>query len=163
MKEVQPVETASPSQEIRLLAAISHASVLFTNIGFFIPMVVYLTQKKKSSYLGFQALQALIWQIAMFVFTIVTSSCMVGSIFIPALLASASPTVSPTERPLELWIAEAFVVGLIIGFLVIFGNLAFMIYGIIAAIMTYQGKDFRYIFIGNRLEKHKSSQPINSA
>ena len=48
--EVQAVETPLISQEVRLLAAISHASVLFPNIGLFVPIGIYLTQKKKPSY-----------------------------------------------------------------------------------------------------------------
>ena len=31
-----------------------------------------------------------------------------------------------------------------------------MIYGVIAAVMTIQGKDFRYIVIGRRLEQYMS-------
>jgi uncharacterized Tic20 family protein len=156
-KDIQAVETPFVSQEVRLLAAISHASVLFTNIGFLVPIVIYLTQKKKSSYLGFQALQALIWQFVMFVFTILTSSCMVGSIFIPILLTTASQN----ERLLELLGGGVFVAVIISVFLMIFGNLAFVIYGILGAVMTYQGKDFRYVFIGNRI-KRKEAETANS-
>lgn len=157
--EVQPTEAPSISQEIRLLAAISHAAVLFTNIGFIIPIVIYVTQKKKSSYLGFQALQALIWQIAMCVFTILTSSCMVGSILIPVLLTTASQN----ESFVGFSGGGIFIAMMISVFLMIFGNLAFMIYGIIGAVMTYQGKDFRYVFIGNRIEKSKGVKPTSSA
>jgi uncharacterized Tic20 family protein len=158
-REVQPVEAPSISQEIRLLAAISHASVLFPNIGFLVPIGIYATQKKKSSYLGFQALQALIWQIVMFVFSILMSSCMVGSIFIPVLLA----TSSQNERLLELLGGGIFFGVIISVFLMTFGNLAFVTYGIIGAVMTYQGKDFRYAFIGNRIEKSKGANRTNSA
>jgi uncharacterized Tic20 family protein len=148
-KEVQVIETPSVSQEVRLLAAISHASVLFPNIGVFVPIGIYLTQKKNSSYLGFQALQALIWQIVMFVFSILTSSCMVGSIFIPVLLA----TTSQNERLFELSAGGVLVATIVSVFLMVVGNLVFVIYGIIGAAMTYQGKDFRYVFIGNHIGK----------
>lgn len=158
-KEVQAVETPLISQEVRLLAAISHASVLFPNIGFFVPIGIYLTQKKKSSFLGFQSLQALIWQIVMFVFSMLASSCMVGSIFIPVLLTSA------TQNEKIVGVAGGgIVIAIIISVLVMtIGNLGFIIYGIIGAVMTYQGKDFRYIFIGNRIDKSKGSKPTNSA
>ena len=158
-KEVQVVETPSLSQEIRLLAAISHASVLFPNIGFFVTIGIYLTQKKKTSYLGFQALQALIWQIVMFVFSMLASSCMVGSIFIPVLLTTASQN----ERLLGLAGGGVFVAVIVSVLLMTVGNLAFVIYGIIGAVMTYQGKDFRYAFIGNRIEKSKGAKSTNSA
>ena len=158
-KEVQGTEQPSISQEVRLLAAISHAAVLFTNIGFVVPVGIYLTQKKKSSYLAFQALQALIWQIVMFVFSMLASSCMVGSIFIPVLLTTASQD----ERLLELAGGGVFVAIIISVLLMTVGNLAFIIYGIIGAVMTYQGKDFRYVFIGNRIDKSKGTKSTNRA
>jgi uncharacterized Tic20 family protein len=158
-KEVQAVETPLISQEVRLLAAISHASVLFPNIGFFVPIGIYLTQKKKSSYLGFQSLQALIWQIVMFVFSMLSSSCMVGSIFIPVLLTTASQN----EKLIGLSGGGVFIAMIISVFVMIAGNLAFIIYGIIGAVMTYQGKDFRYVFIGNRIDKSKGYKSTNRA
>jgi len=159
-KTIKPEpETSSISQEIRLLAAISHASVLFPYIGLIVPGGIYLTQKKKSSYLGFQSLQALIWQIVVFVLRMLTSSCMVGSIFIPILLA----TSAQNERIFELLSGGVFIATIISGTLMLVGNLAFVIYGIIGAVMTYQGKDFRYVFIGNRINKGKGDKPINNA
>jgi uncharacterized Tic20 family protein len=152
--EVQAIETPILSHEVRLLAAISHASVLFSNIGFFVPIGIYLTQKKKSSYLGFQSLQALIWQIVMFVFSILASSCMVGSIFIPVLLTAASQN----EKLIGLSGGSMFIAIIMSVFVMIIGNLGFIIYGIIGAIMTYQGKDFRYVFIGNGIDKNKGAK-----
>lgn len=158
-KEVQTLETPLISQEVRLLAAISHASVIFPNIGFFIPIGIYLTQKKKSSYLGFQSLQALIWQFVMFIFSILASSCMVGSIFIPILLTTASQN----ENLIGLSGGGIFIAIMISVLAMIIGNLGFVIYGIIGAVMTYQGKDFRYIFIGNRIDKSKGAKSTNRA
>jgi uncharacterized Tic20 family protein len=147
------------SQENRLLAALSHASVLFSSPGIIVPIVIYATQKQKSSYIGFQALQALIWQIVAFVFTILTSACMVGAIFIPVLFASSSQN----ERILNLSVGGMFSVIIASVLLMISGNFAFIIYGIVGAIKAYQGKDFRYVFIGNRIEKSKGAQPADSA
>jgi len=159
-QDAQGQETPAVSQEVRLLAAISHASILFTNIVFFVPIGIYLLQKKKSSYLGFQALQASTWQIVMFIFNTLTSSCMVGAILIPAVLAALS---RQNERLLELSSGGIFVGVMISVLLMIFGNIAFVIYGIIGAIMTYQGKDFRYVFIGNRIEKGRGAKPTSRA
>lgn len=53
-KEVQATEKPSMSQEVRLLATISHASVLFPNIGFIVPIGIYLTQKKNHLILAFK-------------------------------------------------------------------------------------------------------------
>jgi uncharacterized Tic20 family protein len=157
-KDVQNNITPGISQEARLLAALSHASVFFSYIGVLVPIGIYLTQKKKSSYIGFQSLQALIWQYAAFAFNILTSSCMLGAIFILILLAASSQN----ERFLELSGGGIFIAVIISVFLMAFGNLAFIIYGIIGAVMTYQGKDFRYALIGNYIEKAKAlTQTVN--
>lgn len=158
-KEAQVAESPTLSQEVRLLAAISHAAVLFTNIGFVVPVGIYLTQKKKSSYLVFQVLQALIWQIVMFVFSMLASSCMVGSILIPVLLTTASQN----EKLIGLSGGGIFIAIMISVFVMTIGNLGFIVYGIIGAVMTYQGKDFRYVFIGNRIEKSQGVKPTNGA
>jgi uncharacterized Tic20 family protein len=160
-RDVQIKETpiVDASQENRLLAALSHASVLFSSPGVIVPIVIYATQRKKSSFVGFQALQALIWQIVAFVFTLLASSCMVGAILIPVLFA----TSSQNTRGLELSSGGIFVMMMVSVFLMIFGNMAFIIYGIVGAIMAYRGKDFRYIFIGNRVDKSKGAKPAGSA
>lgn len=155
-KETPVVDT---NQESRLLAALSHASVLFSSPGVIVPIVIYATQRKKSSYIGFQALQALIWQVVAFVFTILTSSCMVGAILIPVLFV----TSSQNARVPELSGGGIFVMMIVSVFLMIFGNMAFVIYGIVGAITAYQGKDFRYMFIGNRIEKSKGAKTADSA
>jgi uncharacterized Tic20 family protein len=157
-KDSQYNDMSGTSQETRLLAALSHASVFFSYIGVLIPIGIYATQKKKSSYIGFQALQALIWQIVAFIFNMLASSCMVGAIFIPIFIAA----LSKNEKILELYSGGIFFLMIASVFLMTFGNLAFIIYGIIGAIMTYQGKDFRYVFIANRMEKRKGAKPTNS-
>jgi len=159
INNAQGADAPSVNQETRLLAAICHASVLFANVGLIVPAAIYFTQKRKSPYLGFQALQALIWQIVSFVFTILVSSCMIGSIFIPILLS----ITTQNERLLELSGAGIFTAILISMILMVFGNLAFIIYGIIGAVRTYQGHDFRYAFIGNRIDTVKDSNPTSSA
>ena len=84
---------------------------------------------------------------------------MVGSIFIPVLLTTASQN----ERFVGFSGGGIFIAMMISIFLMIFGNIAFIIYGIIGAIRTYQGKDFRYVFIAHRIEKSKGANPTNSA
>ena len=141
-----------PSQENRLLAALSHASILFSSAGVLVPLVIYVTQKNKSPYLGLQALQAFLWQITAFVFMIITSSCMVGAVLLPTFLA----TSSPTSRSLEANAGGIFFLMMGSIFLMIFGNLAFLIYGIVGAFLAYQGKDFRYAIVGNLIDRSKN-------
>lgn len=156
-KNIPSKETPIPdsSQEDRLFAALSNASIIFSTPGIFVPIVIYATQRKKSAYVGFQAIQALYWQITAFIFSVLTSSCMVGAIFIPILYATASKN----ERFLDVSGGGIVIAMIASMFLMIFGNLAFVIYGLIGAVKTYRGKDFRYIFIGNRIKKSQGTKP----
>jgi hypothetical protein len=54
--------------------------------------------------------------------------------------------------------APFIMLGVLVPFLVFgamfIGGALFMLYGLIGAIQVFQGKDFRYIIIGNRLEAY---------
>jgi len=140
------VPTTSANQDYRLLAVLSHVSVLFSVTGVIVPIGIYALQKNKSSYIEFQALQATIWQVAAFMFNAVASSCMVGSIFIPALITNISES-NFAGGIFFMVIASVSIMTI--------GNMAFIIYGIVGAIMTYQGKDFRYVLLAIVLKKAK--------
>ena len=155
--KVQNMEMSGLSQETRLLAALSHGSVFFSYIGVLVPILIYLTQKNKSSYIRFQSLQALVWQFVSLAFNMLASACMVGAIFIPVFLAASSQN----ERLFDLSGGGIFIAVIVSVFLMVFGNLAFIVYGIIGAVQTYQGKDFRYAVIGKSIEKSKGAN-VNS-
>ncbi|MGA7193672.1 MAG: DUF4870 domain-containing protein [Anaerolineales bacterium] len=140
----------SITQESRLLVAFSHASILFSYIGVFVPIVIYATQKKKSTYIRFQALQALVWQIISIAFITLTTFCMMISITTTSFMASLSGSNNPGSPNVGI-----FLLAIALSLLLTIGNLAFVIYGIVGAIMTYQEKDFRYIIIANLIEKRK--------
>lgn len=149
----------SPNQDSRTLAALSHASVLFSYVGILVPLVIYATQKQKSSYLGYQSLQALIWQIAAFLFSMLASACMVGVMFIPLLIAAATSS----GRQLDSAAGIAFIGMTVSILLMALGVVGFTIYGIIGAIRTYQGEMFRYVVLGDRLDKKSGSTKSDGA
>jgi len=146
-----PLQPSGLTQEERLFAALSHVSVLFSFIGIIVPIIIWATQKNKSSYIKFQALQALIWQAVMIVFNLIIMACMMSFSILPILMMSSSQNQPNPE--------------FMIGFLVVMGSslflsigsLSFVVYGLVGAVMTYHGKDFRYAIIGKRLEKRISA------
>jgi hypothetical protein len=107
-----------------LMAALAHAGILITVI---VALVIWLTQKEKSKYVEFQAKQALVYQLVVGV----------------ALLV--------------MWVISFILMFVYIGFLlmpiVMLLGLAAVIYGFYAAYQTYQGKDFKYLIIGDMLAK----------
>ena len=121
-------ETPSINQESRLLAAISHASIIFSNFGFIVPIIIYMTQKKTSSFLRFQSLQAFIWQIAMFIFNMFIGLCMTGLIVIPVVFAS----LPENDALLRVSSDSFFIVIMISALLMICANFVFVIYGTLA-------------------------------
>lgn len=139
------------SQEERLLAALSHASIVFQMIGIVVPIVVWATQKKKSAYASFQALQAAVWQGIALAFGMIVPVCMTGVILVPIFMIIGSQQDSSTLAGASFgWTIFATMA---VSLVLVLANAIFWIYGIVGAVMAYQGEDFRYAIIGNRLEK----------
>ena len=126
--DAKPIATTAPAiksvSDDNLMAALAHAGVLITVI---VALVIWLTQKEKSKYVEFQAKQALVYQLV------------VGVVL------------------LVLWVISFVLMFVYIGFLlmpiVMLLGLVAVIYGLYAAYQTYQGKDFRYVIIGDMLAK----------
>jgi uncharacterized Tic20 family protein len=142
------IPAEKPDLESRLLAALAHGSIFLQGAGILVGVVVYLTQREKSKYAAFQALQAAVFQLISTIF--VVGMWIVWTLFymlslIPVIQAvDAAPNAPP---PPIFWIGMGsmvipFVVMIVIG-----------LYGLWAAIRALQGKDFRYLIIGPALEK----------
>ncbi|RPJ37755.1 MAG: hypothetical protein EHM21_17795, partial [Chloroflexi bacterium] len=66
MSENQEVLTT----ENRLLAALAHGAVITQGLGLLAGVIVYVTQREKSRWAAFQALQAAVYQLATLLVTI---------------------------------------------------------------------------------------------
>ncbi len=134
----EPAHTVDPAEAItkdeRTWALLAHLSIflnLFTGLlGTAAALVIYLVYKDKSKYVAYQAMQALIFQLAFFfggglligavwLITGLLSLVLVGLILIPiALILSLLP-------------------------------IGCLVYAIYAAVETYHGKDFKYWLVGD--------------
>lgn len=136
------------SVENRLLAALAHGSVVAQGIGILVGVLVYITQRGKSRYAAFQALQAAVFQLLNMIITV--SVWLIWGIFyglsmIPLIQqAEANPDAAP---PAIFWIS---MISMVV-------PLAYMVlvslYGLWGGVRAWQGKDFRYLVIGSWLEK----------
>ena len=136
------------SIENRLLAALAHGSVIAQGIGILVGVVVYISQREKSRYAAFQALQAAVFQLLNLIiigFMWLVWGVFYGLSMIPLIkLTDANPDAAP---PAIFWISMlSMVIPLI--YMTIIG-----LYGLWGALRTWQGKDFRYLLIGSWLEK----------
>lgn len=129
-----PAAGASPDSEERTWASLAHLSILlnlFTGfLGPIAALIIYLVYKDKSRYVAYQAMQAFVFQLVWWV----------GAGVVIAMA----------------WILTGLLSIVIIGLCLIpvaiaisFVPFAALIYGVIAAVKTNQGEDFRYWLIGD--------------
>jgi uncharacterized Tic20 family protein len=137
------------SSNEKFLAAINHASFFLGLMGIILPIILWFEQKGKSTYVRFQALQAIIWQIAVHVFMVV---------FLIILTVGLSMVVViGTLYQQEAWTQTLTIAGMVLmsvltlGFL--FVLLLSLLYPTIAVIRTAQGKEFQYAWVGKFAKK----------
>jgi uncharacterized Tic20 family protein len=153
MTDLQP---PTPTPDERVLAALSHISVLLPLMGVIAPIVIWVTQREKSQFVAFQSLQALAYQLSMIVAWILGMGCYMCSIFgiITGTFLGASLESSGSGETIA--IGASLLPLLVFGAIFVFG-IAFIIYGVVGAIMAFQGKPFHYVIIGNRVERFMQS------
>lgn len=139
------------TQNERLLSGASHASVIF---GFFtngvggvvVAGLIWLSQRERSRWAAFQALQALVYQALGLAITLIA---FVG--WFALYMLSLIPTIAQANRhpdmapPAIFWLGLA---GVCIPFLLVG---LWTLYGLWGGLKTYSGDDFRYFLIGDWL------------
>jgi len=140
-----------PSQNDKIMAALAHVSAILPLMGVIAPIIIWATQKDKSEFVAFQALQAVAYQLLMILAWFVGMGCYMLSFFGTFFSIPLSQGSGNEPGPL-------FFLGFMIPFIVmgamLLGSAIFIVYGLIGAIQVFQGKDFRYIIIGNKLTNY---------
>lgn len=139
-----------PTEDERILAALSHASILmnFINLaGVIATALIWTQQREKSRYVSAHALQSLVYQGAVMLiglFLLLTWGLCMGLALLPAVLR---PELFRSSPPDAFWLA---LISLIvpIGFI----GLA-TLYGLYGALQVYRGRPFLYPLAG-RLVRH---------
>lgn len=146
--------TTVPTSDEKVMAALAHGSVLLAFLGPIVPIVVWMSQRKKSKYVSFHALQAMGYQALMFWLWIV------GMILIVVIgLCLAFPLVILIAEDSNNAMLAPFAIQIFI-FFSIFGLMGlFFVMGIAGAVSCLLGHDFRYPMLGKRLEKYLSYNP----
>ena len=149
-------------QDERIMAALAHISALLPMIGLIGPITIWVTQREKSRYVAFQALQAIAFQLAFILIWFAGFACYAGSFFLMFFGSfilggvlqgvDASPAVGGVFGGMFL-----LPVTIIIFMMVFFFSM--IIYGIVAAVLTFQGKDFRYLLVGKWVERYTQPAP----
>ncbi len=139
----------SPTSDEKIMAALAHGSIFLMFLGPVVPAVIWASQRKKSKYVSFHALQAMGYQALVFWLWIVVM------ILIPVLIMClAFPLAIAMTKDSHHAVLTPFALQIFI-FLFIFGfmGLSFLT-GIIGAVLCLLGREFRYPLIGKWLERH---------
>ena len=149
----------SPTQDDRIMAAVAHATAILPFMGLIAPIIIWVTQKDKSPFISFQALQALVYQLTMLLAWFLGMFCYMCSFFVSFLGIAAAPVIDESSNPLApLLLVLPTLFPIIIFGLIFLGGIVFIIYGLVAAVLVLQGRDFRYVILGERLERYLQKQ-----
>jgi uncharacterized Tic20 family protein len=145
------MNTAASSDE-KIMAALVHGSVFLMFLGPIVPVIVWASQRQKSRYVSFHALQAMGYQALIFWLWIVVMILVVicSVLLIPlsgALMRDAQDPVVPFLFQIPIMLGIFGVMGLT------------FITGIVGAVFCLVGRDFRYPFLGKWLEQYLSYDP----
>ena len=165
--------TIEMTQDEKIMAALGHATIIWPLMGIIAPLVIWATQKDKSNFVAFQALQAAVYHITLILGGLVCGMCLFCAYFGMFIAGIGMPLsmffTIPLEGPAPEELPPGAVVGIIVGclamfvfYLLIFALLllvlmlwaAYIAYGLYGAVATLRGKDFRYVLIGSRLERY---------
>lgn len=145
----EKIETRLPANSNeRLLSALAHGSVLISLFGPIIPVLVWISQRRKSRFVAFQALQAMEYQaLLLWVgLTIVLGGMLVFIFSGMPLAAQASLTLDSIGDSPLMQRAVLFQNGF-------YGVWAVLcLPGLVGAALNALGRDFRYPILGGRLE-----------
>ena len=128
----------------KLMSILSHLAILIPNIGILAPIVIWLTQKEKSKFVRYNAVQAIFFQLLFFILLML--SLFIG-IILMAISLMFTNVSSGGEPGTFFWVS--------MGIMNLYFPLWFFfsIYAIVAAVKSYRGKIFRYLIIGKIVEK----------
>ena len=134
-----------PSEDERVLAALSHASIVANVVnlaGMIATELIWTMQRDRSAYVRAHALQALVYQGAVLLVSIVLTLFWAVCLGLSLLPAAIRPDLYRSSPPDSFWLALAGL-SLPIGF-----GVVATLYGLYGAYQTYRGRSFRYPLAG---------------
>ena len=148
----EKVETTEvPTQDDSIMAAIAHIGVVWPTVGLVAPLVIWGTQREKSPFVRFQAVQAAVYQFILILAGLLAGVCYMCSFFSFPFTAMLS---APLDRGAVCFPFFSLCCTFGLLFLMMLLWLAYVGYGVFGAVWVLQGEDFRYVFLGPWLERY---------
>ena len=149
INQIKENQAEKYSSNERFLAAINHASFFLGLMGIILPVILWFEQKGKSAYVRYQAMQAIIWQVAVHIF--------MAAFLIILTVGLSLVVIVGTLYQQHAWIQTLTIAGMILmaitTLVFLFVLLVSLLYPTIAIIRTAQGKEFQYAWVGKLAKK----------
>ncbi|MEW5822324.1 MAG: hypothetical protein AB1782_19170 [Cyanobacteriota bacterium] len=149
-------KTFNSKKEEIIIAAIMYLSIIIPFLGLFIPFSLWLIYKEKSTYVTFHSLQNILYQFSGLILFFLGMTLYAGSFFITIIAIIGSSAANSSNEPDPLFFVF-FCIPFLIFILILFCSFLYIIYAIIGCFSVLIEKDFKFIIIGNLLEKYLSS------
>jgi uncharacterized Tic20 family protein len=163
--------TTHVSDDERMWAAVAHASIWVTMLGglftvgfvipmsIFVPLAIYFLYRKQSDYIAFHALQAFVLQLigTVGVLTLVVvggAAWALGMVIAVLLVAVLAGIIL-----VPLW----GIVGILLALTIFVMPFATLVFGTIAAVQTYNRRDYRYPVIARWVDRQLAGGFLNTA
>lgn len=138
------------TSEERILAGLSHLSGLVPGYGIILPGAFWASYRRKSEYIRFQSLQALSFQISLYLFWMIFAQVLLIGMLVLMAIFGAAFSGSSGE---EIGVFMAIFWGVFL-FLFFGAGLVYLILVIVAAVSGFMGRDFRYPLLAAWLERY---------
>lgn len=157
---------ANVTHEDRLVAAVSHASILIPFFGATVPLIIFLARRKESNFVRLHSLQGFVVNLVsllLITFTYIFYSVFLFIIMIPTMLLPFLVSSAPSGEANT--VAAILIIIIMLLFIVALGIMTFVFYfllpvmalvAVIAAGVTLGGRSFRYPILANRIDPNKA-------
>jgi uncharacterized Tic20 family protein len=144
-----------------IIASIIYVSAIMPFLGLFIPLIIWLLYREKSTFLVFHSLQNLIYQFCGLAVFFLCMVLYIGSFFVVFIGLFTIVGVDGSGKPGPL-----FLIPFCIPFVVFFGILItfflYAVYALIGCFVMLTQHDFKYIIIGRLLENYLLKTKVES-
>jgi uncharacterized Tic20 family protein len=137
-----------PNQDERIMTAIAHGSIVAGGFGIVAAAIIWLTQREKSGYVRFQALQATAYQFAGMLATILVWACWGCFYAVSLIRLVGDPQGFEAAPPPIFWISLTSMI------LPIALMGLWWLYGLYAGLRTLLGHEFQYIWLGSIVRRY---------
>lgn len=145
-EETRNMGSGKVTQDELTMAALAHAGILLGLItnglgGIAVALAIWLYERERSAWVSFQALQALVFQLALLAVTLLAGGAVGVAWAVVGVLAALIVGLCLIPPALVLTLLLAVI------------PLGGLVYGLYAAYETYNGREFRYWLVADFLEK----------